>query len=273
MNILLVLTTVFGLIEWEVYVQGQSIYQCHNAYECALTNDSRPAIECYGYHSCSQAIKVELITDIIGTGHGAIACFGGSSCAETSLLSIEHRDTGTDYGYIYCGGSFSCAFIHLIYNDKGFIRCSGELSCTESTIVIDGFITCFGSRSCSKSNITATSTIFAYGHLTLQDAIINIHSGDSSGGIALYMYGYDAGNGAQLMCSGSCNVYCEGGGCNNFTFGCPYDSIYSDEYCNYTDVNDSSINANCSISIICESAERSDACPDGYIIPEISVLF
>ena len=45
----------------------------------------------------------------------------------------------------------------------------------------------------------------------------NTSFGDSS--VNVYAYGYDATHGAQLVCSGTCNVYCYGGGCNNFTLG------------------------------------------------------
>ena len=203
---------VVSLAWWYDGVYGQSTYQCHDAYECALAaiSDSTTTgsnIECYGYHSCTQA------PTIVSTATAHIMCFGGYSCAEAG--SIEH--TGTSYQrHIFCYGSFSCAYVDDIYNEYGFIVCSGELSCAESTITTDQTeIFCDAGRSCYGSDLTSSSNFYFYGSLAAQNAIIR--SGDLS--VSLHVDGYDATNGAQLVCSGTCNVICYGGGCNNFTLG------------------------------------------------------
>ena len=138
-------------------VYGQSAYQCHNAYECALdtisdSTTSGSNIECYGYYSCAKA------TTIVSTDNAHILCYGGYSCVEAG--SIQH--TGTTYfKRIYCYGSFSCAYVDDIYNADGPIYCSGELSCAESTITIDqSNIYCYGCRSCYGSDLTAPNLFF-----------------------------------------------------------------------------------------------------------------
>ena len=200
------------LFAWWYGVYGQSTYECHDAYECAFdtisdSTTSGSNIECYGYHSCTQA------TTIVSTAGAYIYCYGGYSCAEAG--SIEH--TGTTYSsHIYCRGSFSCAYVDDIYNEYGHIDCSGELACAESTIVTDtDAIYCYGGRSCYGSDLTSSNDFYLHGSLAAQNAIIR--SGDSI--VILYVHGYDATNGAKLICTATCNVYCYGGGCNNFAIG------------------------------------------------------
>ena len=207
-----VLFLVVSFVWWYDGVYGQSTYECHDAYECALgtisdSTTSGSNIECYGYHSCAQA------TTILSTAGAHILCYGGYSCAEAG--SIEH--TGTSYNrHIYCYGSFSCAYVDDVYNEYGIIYCYGELSCADSTITIDqSNIYCYGGRSCYGSDLTTSSTFYFSGSLAAQNAILR--SGESS--VNVYASGYDSTNGAELVCSGTCYVYCYAGGCNNFTLG------------------------------------------------------
>lgn len=244
---LLVLLAIVSKHELHDRVNGQSMHHCHNAYQCALTtveDTSSPSrkIECYGYHSCSQAIKIE------STANASIECYGGYACAGATL--IQH--IGTSYSkHIRCYGSFSCAFVDTIYNQYGRVYCSGELSCTKSTIIVENDkIYCSGSRGCYQSDLRSASHFFMVGHLGAQDAIIRCGNYNNNSNVVLDMDGYDAGNGAKLICNGVCNVNCYAGGCNNFTFGCEKN------------------NTNCSINIDCIDAEYSDACPNGYIIPQ-----
>ena len=189
-----------------------STYECHDAYSCALTSisDTTTAdsnVECYGYHSCAQATKIE------STANAYIYCYGGYSCVGATL--IQYIGT-TDFKNIYCYGSFSCAYVDEIYNEKGYVYCRGELSCAESGITTNTnyYIDCYAARACYKSNLTS-SIAFFNGLLGGQGA--TIQAGHTS--VYLYSRGYDAAHGAQLICNSTCYVYCYGGGCNNFTSG------------------------------------------------------
>ena len=186
-----------------------SAYECHDSYSCALTAISTTSsnIECYGYHSCAQATKIE------STANAHIYCYGGYSCAQATLIQY----TGTiNTRHIYCYGSFSCAYVDEIYNERSHVHCSGELSCTESAITVKSFyIFCYGARACYKSNLTSSIRLYFYGLLSGQGA--TIEAGDSD--VNFYFYGYDAAYGAKLICSSTCNVYCYAGGCNNLTLG------------------------------------------------------
>ena len=251
---------------WYDRVYGQSTYECHNASECALAaiSDSTTTgsnIECYGYHSCTQA------TTILSTANAHIFCYGGYSCVEAE--SIEH--TGTSYTRdICCYGSFSCAYVDDVYNEDGTIYCHGELACAESTLTTEhSSIYCYGARSCYGSDLTSSRYFYLYGSLAAQNAILR------SVGTYVYMHGYESTSGAELVCSGSCGVHCYGGGCNNFTMGsflCLF--IYSIFcyfqffvfFCIVTVVV--GCEGTCGIAIVCHDAEQSEACPDGYVLPD-----
>ena len=112
-----------------------------------------------------------------------------------------------------------------------------------------------------------------YGNLAAQNAIIR--SGDSN--VNLHVHGYDSTNGAQLVCSGTCNVYCYDGGCNNFTLGlfpifsfsCVFIFFQLFSVCCllYLIVLGCE-GGSCTINTVCYYAEKSEACPDGYILPD-----
>ena len=239
----------FGIIAFSLLnhlVFGQS-YDCNDAYECTSTEISVTAgetssIRCSGYHSCAQAVKIESM------GNTQILCLGGYACAHASL--IQH-DNSTYHRHIYCSGTFSCAFVDLIYNKHGYVYCGGELSCSESVALAER-VTCSGDRSCYKSFLQVQSSsiyspsIWLFGHLSAQDATINVDSDDSG----VYAYGYNAANGAELICNGTCDLSCYAGGCNNITLSCISDD------------------SSCTFIIDCHSAEYSQACPNGYIIPD-----
>ena len=200
------------LLGWLFDCVYGSNYECHDAYSCALTSISDTTttssdIECYGDHSCARATKIE------STANANIYCYGGYSCTQATLIQY----TGTSYSrHIYCYGSFSCAYVDEIYNDYGMVYCGGELSCAESAITLKSFsILCYGARACYKSNLTLPIAIFFYGLLSGQGA--TIEAGDSL--VSLSLFGYDAACGAELICNSTCNVFCYGGGCNNFTLG------------------------------------------------------
>ena len=239
-NSLVFLIALF--VWWYDGVYGQSSYRCHDAYECQLdtisdSSSSGSNIECYGYYSCTQA------TRITSSGNAYIYCYGGYSCAEAG--SIEH--TGSSERHILCYGSFSCAYVNDIYNEDGLVECFGELSCAESIIVTDrNDIYCSAARSCYGSNVTSSADFYFHASLAAQNAII---ISDASS-VNLYVWGYDSTYGAQLICSGTCNVNCNAGGCNNFSLGC------------------AGAGGSCTINTNCNSAEQSEACPNGYVLPD-----
>ena len=70
---------------------------CHNAYECALTEISTSSddIECYGFHSCTQASKIE------STLSAYIYCYGSYSCYQASYIAHE-SSSSSYYRHIYC---------------------------------------------------------------------------------------------------------------------------------------------------------------------------
>ena len=103
---------------------GTSTYECHDVDECALqsicdTTRNGSIIQCYGYFSCRQAIKIE------STAAATIYCSGSYSCDQTTL--IQH--IGTSYNKsISCFGLFSCAHVELVYNEYGNLACHDKLS-------------------------------------------------------------------------------------------------------------------------------------------------
>ena len=116
-------------------------------------------IECYGYHSCTQAIKIE------STSSAYIRCYGAYSCADAVLIQHKIISSSFDRG-IECYGLYSCAFVDSIYNDKGLVYCFGELSCAESfAYTLMSFITCHGTRACHKSHIKSERGFNIHGHL------------------------------------------------------------------------------------------------------------
>ena len=124
-NLLVLLTYLSPFGHYEV--SGESVYQCHDAYSCALTTmsdttTSESNIECYGYQSCTQATKIE------STLNAAIYCYGGYSCSNATL--IQHINE-IYFNHIYCLGTYSCAFVESIYNEYGHMYCECGLSCAE----------------------------------------------------------------------------------------------------------------------------------------------
>ena len=105
-------------------------------------------------------------------------------------------------------------------------------------------IPCYGFRCAMLSNITAMKGFYLYGAYAAQNAILR--AGDSA--ITIYSRGFDALNGAQIICMSNCSIECHSNGCNNVTLTC--------------DGSDS-----CNWDIICINALESDLCPNGYQLP------
>ena len=75
----------------------------------------------------------------------------------------------------------------------------GEQSCYDTTIVVqslDGDVECNGLRSCAKSDIAVSHDTYLYGALSAQNSTIRPNN-------TIYLYGYNAINGGQVICEQS----------------------------------------------------------------------
>ena len=72
-------------------INSQTTSSCHDAYSCmfmSISNISSTNIECYGYFSCSETTKLEIVDNQF------IYCYGSFSCYKSNLI--------TSNNHIYC---------------------------------------------------------------------------------------------------------------------------------------------------------------------------
>jgi len=144
--------------------------------------------------SCSSA-------NILGS---RIECHGVESCKAADAQSSGDLD---------CHGSGACT--SGTYKAKE-TYCNGQNSCVDGHFEGDAIIL-RGSHSGAGANIQNVATIEAFGKRSLENAQIG-----GSRGFDVYMYGYEAGDGASISCSSGsvCTLHCHGNACANLAYTC-----------------------------------------------------
>ena len=215
---------------------------CLDAYECAFDSISETGttgLNCFGYYSCGRATLLE------SPGQSPIYCFGSYSCYKARV--IQH--TSLAYSrYITCYSLYSCAMVNHIYNENGPVVCYGELSCFQSKIfVIQDNLSCAGVRSCAQIVAVTNNNNWFGGYLSAQNA--TFYSNNSF--VNYYFRGSKSGYDATIICNNNhtCNIECNTDACNNLKLKC---------------------NGNCTFIINCDFAEKSDICPNGYQLQELT---
>ena len=218
-----------------------SLRKCHNAHQCSdhanITITNQTNIECYGDHSCFDAVS-------LSTTNAHIQCRGSFACANAASITLKTSDTSY-WADLECTGLFSCAFTEKLFNFDDDTFCSGEKSCFGSVLGANGALYCRGDRSCANTQIRLdvdADTVQFSGYLSAQNALLY----DDKYGVTYYFYGANSGDNAEVTCANgvSCTVYCYGGGCSNIK------SLQCDGVCG--------------IILYCDDAEKSDICENGY---------
>lgn len=265
---------------------SENIVQCHSEFSCSLQNISitNGSIQCYGDHSCSQSSIVIDTTSFESTSSKAytynLECHGSYSCFNTTTLSITSRNSTNKSLNINCYGLYSCAnsqsisfsIINSIVNSStpgNTIRCYGESACSNSTIYTtdDTIIYVDTYKGIADSVVISQesgSSIHMSGRLSGQNTLFYCSGSNCKYGF----YGTQSGDNSTIFCANyqSCQVWCYGNACNYLNLQCwnISDNSYTkyNAYANYgikTNINNS-----CTISVDCEYAEKSEACPYGF---------
>ena len=225
-------------------VLGQAV-ECFNVSACASTTiETTETVRCHGYFACPNS-SISTTSHI--RCHGSYGCYNGQN--------INYHGTDTNDG-IECRGLFSCLNANNI-SSKGFLKCTGESSCSNSNItmnsIFDAELQCSGARSCQSTRVTTRSnnTIFGfYGSLSGANSVLKVDTGNNEQVLVNFFnfYGGYSGYNTTIICgNGSiCYIDCKGNGCNELTAQCE------------SDINDS-----CKIIPSCNSAEKSNMCPNG----------
>ena len=215
---------------------------CSDAFSCAFTpiipTENSDTITCFGYKSCFESPR------ILGLS-GGVACDGSHSCTNTRLMMINGSK-------LDCNGFKSCSSINNLKITNSRCFCVGDQSCYNTKIFIGGNINsksrlrCLGMLSCANSIITLSSpnaNVAVQGYLAAFNTTF-ISQNDTKFSFTGHNAGYSI-----IICStvATCSIYCHSDGCNNITL-----------LCDNSDVNV------CTWYIECESAAKSDLCPNGY---------
>lgn len=246
--------TVIALLALVSHVtHGKS---CSEAYSCfsqpLITTNTSNNIECWGFKSCAQSTLIHSQTE------ASIECHGSYSCYNSQAIRANNLGVSPNISAIVirCYGLYSCAFVDSMYNSNGGVVCYGEFSCADSKIYLgegENLLHCAGSRSCLNAIIVSSYYNIVNGYLGAQNAIFK--SNDSY--VLYYFYGVSSGDNATVICGIGhyCYIRCASNACNNLNFMCA------------DNINSTRGSGSCTFGFDCQSSEKNDACPNGYILP------
>ena len=244
MNTFILLTQIILLLNLDPASSGD--ISCFNARECvnqaSISNDSDSSIQCYGFQSCSNALK---LVQRGNSGSDAILCRGSQSCSYANKVVIDSLIG------ITCSGLLSCAGIGLLQSDSIYHVCYGEQSCINSFFDVNpqtDIIDCNGDHSCANSIFINPKEILATGNMGLYNSSVkmignynknNYNNYNHSANVSIILAGNFAGYNGNVICSNnsSCHVSCYSNGCNNLTYICDNSSNCTID-CRYSELND-----------------------------------
>ena len=207
---------------------------------CSSSTNTDNLIWCMAHKSCSNKTFLEAT-------HVSVKCDGSYSCCNTSsIISNSFQDC---YGLSACSNVGFMESSHKVY-------CDSEIACLNTIInatgkLAESDVECDGYRACEGSVIRNFGhNIKSKGAFGTLNAYINVSDGssiDSANTLSdIFMYGYYSGWNSTVRCKKghTCNIYCDGSGCNNMKLECNTDDT---GVCPIIDCSSSDINDICGV--------------------------